>query len=239
MQFNETDKRAWSRLQKFEIVFLKNKKAETIHEILYTHEIIKCYISLKIQLLGSHLHFSPENMGAVSYEHGKRFHQDILHMERGYKINGQKECLQIFLGRFDMKLRTITFEETKLRNNYNNQVKFYVHLLTILLFKILYHYCKYCCYQQCLIYRWKAKMVVYYYCTYFLLTYFAIKYVVIMQENMHGKNIFLQIRIIILTLLVEKPGLAVFDTVPPSEPNISTAAWSTVRYGNQMFRQPL
>ncbi|MFP3032588.1 MAG: hypothetical protein ACEY3M_16215 [Wolbachia sp.] len=34
-------------------------------------------MSLKIHFLDSHLEFFPKNVGAVSDEHGERFHQDM------------------------------------------------------------------------------------------------------------------------------------------------------------------
>jgi hypothetical protein len=42
-------------------------------------------MSLKVHFLGSHLDFFPENLGAVSDEHGERFHQDIYKMEKRYQ----------------------------------------------------------------------------------------------------------------------------------------------------------
>jgi hypothetical protein len=42
-------------------------------------------MSLKVHFLGSHLNFFPENLGAVSDEHGKRIHQDISNMEKRYQ----------------------------------------------------------------------------------------------------------------------------------------------------------
>ena len=39
----------------------------------------------KIHFLHSHLDFFPENCGAVSDEHGERFHQDISLMEKRYQ----------------------------------------------------------------------------------------------------------------------------------------------------------
>ena len=47
-------------------------------------------MSLKIHFLHSHLDFFPENCGAVSDEHGKRFHQNIAAMEKRY--NGKWSC---------------------------------------------------------------------------------------------------------------------------------------------------
>ncbi len=42
-------------------------------------------MSLKIDFLHSHLNFFPPNLGAVSDEHGERFHQDITMMESNYQ----------------------------------------------------------------------------------------------------------------------------------------------------------
>ncbi|UYV63953.1 hypothetical protein LAZ67_2006122 [Cordylochernes scorpioides] len=44
-----------------------------------------CNMSLKIHFLHSHLDFFPDNLGAVSDEHGERFHQDISGMEKRYQ----------------------------------------------------------------------------------------------------------------------------------------------------------
>ena len=44
-----------------------------------------CRMSLKIHFLHSHLNFFPPNLGAVSDEHGERFHQDITKMESNYQ----------------------------------------------------------------------------------------------------------------------------------------------------------
>nr|CAH7727961.1 unnamed protein product [Callosobruchus chinensis] len=43
-----------------------------------------CNIYLKVHFLHSHLDFFPENLGAVSDEHGERFHQDIAKMEKRF-----------------------------------------------------------------------------------------------------------------------------------------------------------
>ena len=42
-------------------------------------------MSLKIHIPHSHLDFFPENLGAVSDEHGERFHQDIAEIEKRYQ----------------------------------------------------------------------------------------------------------------------------------------------------------
>jgi len=42
-------------------------------------------MSLKIHFMVSHLDFFPANLGEVSDEHGERFHQDIMVMEKRYQ----------------------------------------------------------------------------------------------------------------------------------------------------------
>jgi hypothetical protein len=49
------------------------------------YKVMGCNMSLKVHFLHSHLDFSPENLGAVSDEHGQRFHQDINNMEKRYQ----------------------------------------------------------------------------------------------------------------------------------------------------------
>ena len=48
-------------------------------------------MSLKIHFLHSYLNFFPPNLGAVSDEHGKRFHQDITKMESTYQMEPQHD----------------------------------------------------------------------------------------------------------------------------------------------------
>ncbi|UYV80151.1 hypothetical protein LAZ67_18001830 [Cordylochernes scorpioides] len=43
-------------------------------------------MSIKIHFLHSHLDFFPDNLGAVSDEHGELFHQDISSMEKRYQV---------------------------------------------------------------------------------------------------------------------------------------------------------
>jgi hypothetical protein len=42
-------------------------------------------MSIKVHFLHSHLDFFRDNLGAVSEEHGARFHQDIQMMEKRYE----------------------------------------------------------------------------------------------------------------------------------------------------------
>ena len=46
---------------------------------------MRCNMSLKIHLLYLYIDFFEPNLGAVSNEHGERFHQDIKVMEIRYR----------------------------------------------------------------------------------------------------------------------------------------------------------
>ena len=69
--------------------FLGNHKApnyrEIVGELLRSYQDMGCNMSLKIHFLDSHLDFFPDNLGAVSDEHGERFHQDISALEKRYQ----------------------------------------------------------------------------------------------------------------------------------------------------------
>jgi hypothetical protein len=79
----------WQAFKNVTKSFLGNRKAENYHEIvsglLTAYKAMGCNMSLKVYFLGSDLDFFPENLGAVSDEHGERFHQDIYNMEKRYQ----------------------------------------------------------------------------------------------------------------------------------------------------------
>lgn len=83
------EKSAWKSFKNVAQNFLGNHKAsnykDLIGELLSTYQALGCNMSLKIHFLHSHLDFFPENLGAVSDEHGERFHQDISSMEKRYQ----------------------------------------------------------------------------------------------------------------------------------------------------------
>jgi hypothetical protein len=82
-------KSAWQALKNFMKSFLGNHKAENYHEIvndlLTAYKAMGCNMSLKVHFLESNLDFFPENLGAVSDEHGERFLQDIFNMKTRYQ----------------------------------------------------------------------------------------------------------------------------------------------------------
>lgn len=86
---NEVELRAWRAFKTVVTNFLGNVKAENykdlVTELLSAYREMGCNMSLKIHLLDAHLDFFPENLGAVSDEHGERFHQDVAAMEKRYQ----------------------------------------------------------------------------------------------------------------------------------------------------------
>lgn len=83
------EKEAW---QSFKIVctgFLGNHKDQNyeilVNKMLKAYENLNCNMSLKLHFLHSHLDFFPENLGAVSDDHGERAHQDMKVIEKRYQ----------------------------------------------------------------------------------------------------------------------------------------------------------
>lgn len=83
----ETD--AWKAFKHVVEGFLGNNRAENyvelVENMVTAFQNLGCRMSLKLHFLHSHLDFFPSNMGAVSDEHGERFHQDIAIVETRYK----------------------------------------------------------------------------------------------------------------------------------------------------------
>ncbi|XP_077117201.1 uncharacterized protein LOC143773722 [Ranitomeya variabilis] len=87
LQGNE--KAAWQAFRDVVRGFLGNRRVDNyvdiVNNLLTKYHKLGCNMSLKIHFLDSHLDFFPDNCGAVSDEHGERFHQDILNMEQRYQ----------------------------------------------------------------------------------------------------------------------------------------------------------
>jgi len=86
---NETERKAWLSFKRICKDFLGNHKAanyqHVVQDLLTSYKAMGCNMTLKIQFLESHLNFFLENLGKVIDEHGERFHQDILAMEKRYQ----------------------------------------------------------------------------------------------------------------------------------------------------------
>ncbi|GBP20941.1 hypothetical protein EVAR_9510_1 [Eumeta japonica] len=88
-KLNPIEKSAWTCFRNVVHNFLGSHRAENYEELvnnlLVAYKDMGCNMSLKIHFLHSHLDFFPQNLGAVSDEHGERFHQDISNMEKRYQ----------------------------------------------------------------------------------------------------------------------------------------------------------
>lgn len=86
---NATERNAWQAFGMVCANFLGNYRApnyrEIVADLLETYRRMGCKMSLKLHFLHSHLDSFPENLGAVSDEHGERFHQDVAVMEKRYQ----------------------------------------------------------------------------------------------------------------------------------------------------------
>jgi len=90
-KLNSTGRRAWEAFESIYRNFLGNEKvknySEIVQELISPYSDMGCNLSLKLNFLHSQLEFIfPENMGAVSDEHGKRFHQDISQIDKRYNV---------------------------------------------------------------------------------------------------------------------------------------------------------
>ncbi|UYV64915.1 hypothetical protein LAZ67_3002413 [Cordylochernes scorpioides] len=86
---NEVEAAAWNYFRNVCNNFLGIVKVENyrdiVNDLLLSYKALGCNMSLKIHFLHSHPDFFPDNLGAVSDEHGERFHQDISSMEKRYQ----------------------------------------------------------------------------------------------------------------------------------------------------------
>ena len=86
---NLKELRAWEAFKSVCSGFLGNTRVPDhqacIGKLLKSYEDMGCWMSLKIHFLHSYLNFFPPNLGAVSDEHGERFHQYITKVESNYQ----------------------------------------------------------------------------------------------------------------------------------------------------------
>ena len=87
---NETERNVWLSFERICKDFIGNHKAancqDVVQDLLTSYKAVGCNMSPKIHFLESHLDLFPENLGEVSDEHGEKFHQDILAMEKRYQV---------------------------------------------------------------------------------------------------------------------------------------------------------
>ncbi|GFX83362.1 uncharacterized protein TNCV_908801 [Trichonephila clavipes] len=86
---NPLEEAAWQSFRNVTHSFLGNLKAENyrdiIHDLITSYKNLGCSMSLKIHSLHLQIDFFPENLGAVSDEHGECFHQEISAIEKRYQ----------------------------------------------------------------------------------------------------------------------------------------------------------
>ena len=86
---NELERQAWVSFKEVVCKFLGNNKdpnyKEIVKNLLVHYKELGCNMSLKIPFLDSNLEYFPKNLGEVSEEQGKRFHQDMKEIERRYQ----------------------------------------------------------------------------------------------------------------------------------------------------------
>lgn len=96
-KLSDLEKSAWESFMKVTSNFLGNHRSKNyksiIKKLLTTYKALGCNMSLKIHFLHSHLDFFPKNLGAVSDEHGERFHQDISTIEKRYQCKWRPSVL--------------------------------------------------------------------------------------------------------------------------------------------------
>ena len=66
-------------------VFLMDNYQNLVDVMLQNFQALGARMSIKLQYLFSYLDYFPENLGDVSEEQGKRFHQDTKAMEKRYQ----------------------------------------------------------------------------------------------------------------------------------------------------------
>ncbi|KAJ8684337.1 hypothetical protein QAD02_020129 [Eretmocerus hayati] len=85
---NGIELKTWKSVKNVINNYPGNRKSENyetlVRDMLQNFQQMKVNQSLKIHMLDSHLDFFPDNFGAVSDEHGGRFHQGIATLENRY-----------------------------------------------------------------------------------------------------------------------------------------------------------
>jgi hypothetical protein len=80
-------------------------------------------MSLKVHFLGSHLDFFPENLGAVSDEHGERFHQDIYNIEKRYQVKWSLSMLADYCWTLKRDVPQVTYSRKSTTVTFLGKVK--------------------------------------------------------------------------------------------------------------------
>jgi hypothetical protein len=86
LTMTEVEREAWIAFKSVVSKFLGNNNdpdyITVVANVLEKFKVVVCLMSLKVIFLISSQIFFPVNFGALSEEHGERFHQDVKEMER-------------------------------------------------------------------------------------------------------------------------------------------------------------
>ena len=89
---NNSEKETWLSFVAVMQNYLGNIKAENyqvlVVAMLLAFQDLRCNMSIKLHFLNAHLDELPDNVGAVTDEQGKQFHQDLYTMEHLYQADG-------------------------------------------------------------------------------------------------------------------------------------------------------
>jgi hypothetical protein len=97
---NGNELRAWKSLVAVTKGFLgKNREPNyrlLIKEMLKAFDLQEVKMSLKVHFLKSHLEFFPDDLGTISDEHGERFHQTIMTIEKRFSGRADERMMGDF-----------------------------------------------------------------------------------------------------------------------------------------------
>jgi hypothetical protein len=97
---NTNERRAWETLVSVTKGFLGKHRdsnyKDLVSDMLKAFEIQKVRMSLKVHFLNSHLDFFHDDFGNVTDEHGERFHQTILTIEKRYSGRADERMMGDF-----------------------------------------------------------------------------------------------------------------------------------------------
>lgn len=96
-----SEKQAFSYTKSVVENFLGNHRAanykELVHNMLQSFSRLEIKMSLKIHYLHQHLDFFKDDLGKISYEQGKRFHQQMKKFEERFQGKAMQNMLAEYI----------------------------------------------------------------------------------------------------------------------------------------------
>ncbi|GBO22159.1 hypothetical protein AVEN_211256-1 [Araneus ventricosus] len=122
-KLSEAEKAAWLAFKSVRTNFLGNKKAENYEDLICDmvkcFRVIGCNMSLKLHILDSHLNFFPQNLGAISDEHGERFHQDTSMFEKRFSRRWYRSMLAEYCWSVIRDTQSDAYKRKRPKNHFN------------------------------------------------------------------------------------------------------------------------